>query len=140
MPNPLVLPIGPGFSFKEGVTIYKVSDHNRSEIDISYERIENRKRMADGTMRTFVVAQKRNWKTSWKDLPREDQQTADGFMGAESLKTWYDNHLGSFQLVITDGENDTETVWVMFDNFNCAISKRSVYTDLYEVDMSLVEV
>jgi hypothetical protein len=141
MPNPLILPIGPGFSFKDNpVTTYKVSDHNRSEIDISYERIENRKRMADGTMRTFVVAQKRSWKTSWKDLPREDEQTADGFMGADSLKNWYDTHLGSFQLVVTDGENNTETVNVMFDNFSCTLSKRSIYTDLYDVEMSLVEV
>jgi hypothetical protein len=142
MPNPLTLPIGPGFSFKDTAspTTYKVSDHNRSEIDISYDRVENRKRMADGTMRTFVVAQKRSWKASWKDLPREDVQTADGFMGAASLKSWYDSHLGSFQLVITDGENSTETVLVMFDSFICTLSKRSIYTDLYNVEMALVEV
>lgn len=140
MPNPLTLPIGPGISFKEGLTTYKISDHNRSEIDIGYDRIENKKRMADGTLRTFVVAQKRTWKTSWKFLPREDIQTADGFMGAQGLKNWYDNHLGSFQLIVTYGENNTETIVVMFDNFSCTIVKRSIYTDLYNVELALSEV
>lgn len=140
MAPPLVLPIGPGISFKEGSTTYKLSDHNRSEINTSYDRIENRKRMADGTMRTFVVAQKRNWKVSWEDLPKNDIQTADGFMGAINLKAWYDNHLGSFQLVLTNGDNTIETVWVMFDSFSCKLTKRSAYTDLYDIDMSLAEV
>jgi hypothetical protein len=140
MAPPLVLPIGPGLSFKEGPTITKVSDHNRSELTVNYDRIENRKRMADGTMRTFVVTQKRNWKTSWEDLPKNDIQTADGFMGAINIKSWYDNHLGSFQVVLTEGDNSTETVWVMFDNFSCKLKKRSSYTDLYDIDMSLVEV
>lgn len=140
MAPPLVLPIDAGLAFKEGSTIYRLSDHNRSPIDISYDRIENRKRMANGTMRTFVVAQKRTWKASWEDLPREDIQTADGFMGAESMKTWYGLHKGSFQLIITNGENVSETVLVMFENFSCKLSKRSIYTDLYDVDMTLVEV
>jgi len=140
MAPPLVLPIDAGLAFKESGITYRLSDHNRSPIDISYDRIENRKRMADGTMRTFVVAQKRSWKTSWEDLPREDIQTADGFMGAQSMKTWYDSHLGSFELIITNGENFTESVIVMFDNFSCKLSKRSIYTDLYDVDMALVEV
>jgi hypothetical protein len=140
VPNPLVLPIGPGLAFKEGATLYKVSDHNRSEIDVSYQKIENKKRMADATLRTFVVARKRTWKTSWKDLPRESAYTVDGFMGADAMKAWYDSHLGSFQVVLTNGDNEIETVWVMFDNFNCSVSKRSRYTDLYSVDMSLEEV
>lgn len=140
MPNILVLPIGAGLAFKVGSVTHKLTDHNRSEITVSLERIENRKRMADGTMRTFVVATKRNWKVTWNTVPVNDNQTVDGFWGAKSIKTFYDTTLGSFQLILTDGQNVTETVTVMFDNFGYKLNKRSKYTDLYDIDMALVEV
>jgi|ERR1044072_1784258 hypothetical protein len=140
MANILVLPISAGLAFKVGSTIHKLTDHKRSEISVGYERIENRKRMADGTMRTFVVATKRNWKVSWEMLPRDDNQTVDGFWSAVSMKDFYDETLGSFDLRITDGTNTVETVKVMFDSFSCKLKKRSAYTDFYDVDMSLVEV
>lgn len=140
MPNPLILPIGTGMTFKVGSNLYKLSDHNRREIAVSMERIENRKRMADGTMRTFVVAQKRTWKTSWEDLPKNDIQTADGFWGALSIIDFYQETFGSFELILTFGNNTTETRTVMFNDFGFNLTKRSSYTDFYDIDMSLVEV
>jgi hypothetical protein len=140
MPNPLILPIDTGMIFKVGSTLNRLSDHNRSPIAVTMDRIENRKRMADGTMRTFVVATKRQWKTSWEDLPRENIQTADGFWGAVALISFYQSTLGSFQLVLTDGNNATETTTVMFDNFDFKLTKRSKYTDFYDIDLAVVEV
>jgi hypothetical protein len=140
MPNPLILPIDTGMIFKVASTLNRLSDHNRSPIAVTMDRIENRKRMADATMRTFVVATKRMWKTSWEDLPREDNQTADGFWGSESLIQFYQSTLGSFELVITNGNNETETTTVMFDNFDFKLTKRSRYTDFYDIDLSIVEV
>lgn len=140
MPNPLILPIGTGMTFKVGSTEYKLSDHNRKEISVSMERIENRKRMADATMRTFVVAQKRTWKTSWEDLPKNDNQTADGFWGALSIIDFYQDTLGSFDLILTFGDNTREARTVMFNDFSFNLTKRSTYTDFYDIDMSLVEV
>jgi hypothetical protein len=46
-----------------------ISDHNRSEINISNERIEQRQRMANGTMRSFFIADKLTIDTSWSMLP-----------------------------------------------------------------------
>jgi hypothetical protein len=46
-----------------------ISDHNRSEINISNERIEQRQRMANGTMRSFFIADKLTITTSWTMLP-----------------------------------------------------------------------
>lgn len=140
MPNPLVLPIGPGLSFKVGLTVNKVSDHNRSELNISKDRIENRKRMADGTLRTYLVAKKRKFSTSWKNLPRDNNQTADGFWGASAISDFYDDTDGSFEIVLTYGNNSTETVLVMFDSFSAKLSKRSTYTDLYTIDLTLEEI
>lgn len=140
MPNPLVLPIGPGLSFISGFIVNKITDHNRSELSISKERIENRKRMADGTLRSYVVAKKRKFSTSWKDLPRENNQTADGFWGAKAISDFYDDTDGSFEIVLTYGDNSTENVLVMFDSFNAKITKRSIYTDLYNIDLTLEEI
>lgn len=140
MPNTLVLPIDVGMTFKVGSTLNRLSDHNRDAISVTMDRIENRKRMADGTMRTFVVATKRQWKTSWEDLPRENNQTVDGYWGAASIIDFYEDTLGSFELVITDGENATETTTVMFDSFDFKLTKRGIYTDFYDIDLSVVEV
>jgi hypothetical protein len=46
-----------------------LSDHNRSQIGITNERIEQRQRMANGTMRSFFIADKLTVDTSWSMLP-----------------------------------------------------------------------
>lgn len=46
-----------------------LSDHNRSEINISNQRIEQRQRMVNGTMRAYHIADKINVSTSWNMLP-----------------------------------------------------------------------
>lgn len=56
-----------------------VTDHNRSELGIDPERIESRKRMANGTMRKYFVADKHTFTVSWNDIPHLASQTVDGF-------------------------------------------------------------
>ena len=46
-----------------------LSDHNRSQIGITNERIEQRQRMANGTMRSFFIADKLSIDISWSMLP-----------------------------------------------------------------------
>jgi hypothetical protein len=46
-----------------------LSDHNRSQIGITNQRIEQRQRMASGTMRSFFIADKLTIDTSWSMLP-----------------------------------------------------------------------
>jgi hypothetical protein len=46
-----------------------LSDHNRSQIGMTNERIEQRQRMANGTMRSFFIADKLSIDTSWSMLP-----------------------------------------------------------------------
>jgi hypothetical protein len=48
---------------------YPLTDHNRESISFDYEIIERSARMADGTMRKFVVAKKMKINTAWHDLP-----------------------------------------------------------------------
>jgi len=46
-----------------------LSDHNRSSLNMTKERIENRERMINGSMRSYHVADKITISTSWQRLP-----------------------------------------------------------------------
>jgi hypothetical protein len=50
-------------------TFLILSDHNRSPIDVKTERIEERKRMINGRMRSFHIADKISISISWDNLP-----------------------------------------------------------------------
>ena len=46
-----------------------LSDHNKSELSITAQRIESRKRMVNGTMRSYHISDKYNFSWSWDMLP-----------------------------------------------------------------------
>lgn len=141
----ITLPIWCGLTFARPADLdyssKKLSDHNRSPINMDFEKIENRERMANGTLRTYVVSNKRKLKASWENLPRQDALTADGFWGANSIRNFYvSNGDGPFWVTINYGDATNEYFQVMFTDFSIRLSKRSIYTDLYNVDFGLEEV
>lgn len=56
-----------------------ISDHNRDPLDISTERIEQRQRMANGTMRSYHIADKRTVSTSWGMIPSRSSYVSGNF-------------------------------------------------------------
>lgn len=136
MNRPLILPIDALISFNNN----RVSDHNRQPIDIDYKPIEYRKRMVNGQLRRLLVAEKRSFKISWEMLPKNNIQTADGFWGALSIINFYKTVQQGFDLKITYGNNTTEIIEVLFESFSYNIKNRSVYTDFYNIDMTLEEI
>ena len=52
-----------------------LSDHNRSEISISKQRIETRQRMINATMRSYHIDDKINLSLSWQNLPSRSYST-----------------------------------------------------------------
>jgi hypothetical protein len=105
-----------------------LSDHNRSEIKMSPQRIEKRERMINGHMRSYHIADKMNFDWQWSALPSrafsanpnfngttgkslmtgksglpsaiDSQYTVDGGAGAAELLDWYENHKGSFWMFL----------------------------------------
>lgn len=85
----------------------QLTDHNRDSLNLSYEVIEKASRMADGTLRKYVVAKKRKLSTSWKELPSGTlnpynsssagnsglTMTVDGNRGGAWMKTFYEANL-----------------------------------------------
>jgi hypothetical protein len=53
----------------EDGTWYQLTDHNRQPIKISYEVIEKTNRMADGTLRRYVINRKHKISASWQMVP-----------------------------------------------------------------------
>jgi hypothetical protein len=97
-----------------------LSDHNRSELNFSGKRIEQRQRTINGRMRSYHIADKLNMSVSWNMLPSRsyyqnaqfDEEglspyknqtgefTADGGAGGVELLDWYENHTGPFWMFL----------------------------------------
>ena len=106
-----------------------LSDHNRSEISFTTNRLENRKRMVNGHMRSYHIADKLKVSTNWNLLPSRafnkdpdfsengnptaintinnplTEYTADGGAGGSDLLNWYNNNPGSFYMFISYDKN-----------------------------------
>lgn len=140
----MILPLTCGITFARpsdpGYLTARVTDHNRSAISVTYDKIENKQRMVDGTLRKFVVATKRKFSVSWTELPRQDSVTVDRFWGANSLKEFYESHDGDFYATLNFGDGTNEIVHVMFNEFDLKLSKRGIYTDHYDLNLGLDEI
>ena len=73
----------------DNVTFYKLTDHNRKEIDINPNLIEQSQRMANGKMRKYVIASKRIINTSWVDVPSLSSNTVDSNFSSAWLAEFY---------------------------------------------------
>lgn len=62
-----------------------LSDHNRSEINITPRRIEQRQRTVNGRMRSYHVADKLEFTFSWNMLPSRAYSTISEFLGTDTI-------------------------------------------------------
>lgn len=90
-------------------TYFQLTDHNRQPIQISYDIIDKAARMADGTMRKYVIAKKKKVSVSWSMIPSGTGQpynprattnanngytfTVDGNKGGAWMKSFYEQNL-----------------------------------------------
>jgi hypothetical protein len=102
------------FSIYNGISVsldkstwYDLTDHNRQPIVYSPQRIEQSQRMANGTMRKFVIANKGLYDVSWQMVPSGSANitsqsgqtitsyspTVDGKLGAGFMKAFYDTYV-----------------------------------------------
>jgi hypothetical protein len=136
-----------------------LSDDNRSDLSVSVERIEYKKRMINGRMRSYHVADKKSFDVSWTDFPSssaivsEALSGAVGIAGGKDILQWHEDHAGSFWMTLVydtpspDGGGSSENnryrlEWynVFFDSFDFNVTKRGLTYDHWNVSMSLVEV
>jgi hypothetical protein len=138
-----------------GTNYIYVSDNNRSELSVSFERIEYKQRMINGTMRSYHVADKKNFSTSWEKLPSRKTQVTEysassNFAGGQEMLKWYEDHTGDFWMLLVydvdstvatgDIKKNVEKVNVFFGDFSYNIVDRGFDLDLWNINLSLVEV
>lgn len=70
-------------------TWYKLTDHNRKEIAETSDNIEVSSRMANGTLKKYVIANKNKISTSWTYVPTKSSECVDGNFGAGWLESFY---------------------------------------------------
>ena len=129
-------------------TFNKVTEHNRSDLDVSIERIEQVTRTSDGTLRKNYITDKRKFSASWTMLPSYRTLTVDGAWGAEDLRTFYLSNEGktSFRIRINLAKNGTdqtssgyEEYTVVFGGCNFSVVKRGLQPH-WNVSIELEEV
>jgi hypothetical protein len=124
-----------------------LSDHNRSDIAFSTNRLENKKRMVNGHLRSYHIADKMNVSFAYNLLPSRSydgdpefdnngvaavpglsEYTADGGAGGAELLEWYDLNTGSFYMFLSYDKPQS---------FNTTIYENlDKYSDVLEVFIS----
>ena len=126
----------------------KLTEHNRSELGISIERIEQTQRMANGSLRKYFVADKKRFDVSWSMLPGTRGYTVDGQWGALDLIEFYNSTegQGTFSIRLNFAKSGTsqessgyEEYTVSCTSFNATLLKRGE-VPFYNVSMSMEQV
>lgn len=146
----------------KGGPLSKLSDHNRSPLSEEVERVENKKRMANGTLRRYSVVKKRTYTCSWELLPSTNTvsgglKTADGGLAGEDLEALHNNYDTPIRMILRRGsarglsvptvadtalpysDDDFYIVNVMISEFSKDTVKRGK-VDLWNVSITFEEV
>jgi hypothetical protein len=129
-----------------------LSDDNREPIEFKPLRIETRKRMANGRMRSYHIADKLTISTSWNMLPsrayalrpnysqetgkspyanvNSQEYTTDGGAGGVDILDWYENHKGSFWVFLAYDK------YSVFGDNDAAYAHLTQYNQLIEMFIS----
>jgi hypothetical protein len=140
-----------GFPIIDGVEredFIILSDHNRGDISFSANRLENRKRMINGHMRSYHIADKMNVSFSYSLLPSRSfdgdpqfnssgvatnlnliEHTVDGGAGGAELLEWYTSNPGSFYMFLSYDKPQEFSLQNRYQNLN-------KYSDELEVFIS----
>ena len=102
----------------------KVTEHNRSALDLGIDRIEKVVRTSNGTLRKNHIADKRKFQLSWEMLPSYRNLTIDGGWGAEDLRSFYfgDEGKQSFNIRVNLAKTGLDQSSSGYESYNVVIS------------------
>ena len=143
----------------DNITWYALTDHNRTDIKLSPEIIEKSERMADGTMRKYIVAKKQKISTSWSMIPSKSNLTVDSNKSSAWLEAFYFANssipiyvkiTGAFETIPTIGEipietsatglTTSKTLRVFITSFSKTTKHRNVNADFVDMDIEFTEI
>jgi hypothetical protein len=142
-------------------TWYKLTDHNRGEITVTPELIQNESRMANGTLKKYVIAQKDKISTSWSYVPSKTSECVDGNRGAAWLESFYKANVGVpiyVKLIVSElttdpargfppddsyfvtAQSGSKTYNAYISNFSKRIINRTKVSDYVSMDIEFTEI
>jgi uncharacterized protein YgiM (DUF1202 family) len=142
-------------------TWYKLTDHNRAEITITPELIQNESRMANGTLKKYVVAQKDKISTSWSFVPSKTSECVDGNKSAAWLESFYKANVGIpiyIKVIVSEittgtargsvpddfyfksAQEGSKEYTVFISNFSKRVLKRTKVSDYVSMDIEFTEI
>lgn len=133
---------------KDELSFRRITEHNRDSFTIRPLRIEQNTRMANGTLRRFFVAEKKQFDLNWTMLPSYRNETVDGAWGAEDIKAFYESANGrkSFRIKINTSssasaaDSSTDNIYtVVFTSCEFTVVKRGLQP-YWNVSVSLEQV
>jgi hypothetical protein len=148
----MIFPLLPIVSLKSEHDEGFLTDHNRSELSVSYEDVGSYNRTAMGTLRGFSVAKKRTFSLSWERTPANQLATVDGGWSGAELLEFYSSLVGEIELSIYSREMSTavnspiETITVRMKEPSYDVVKRNwrmsngVLTDMWNFSCSWEEI
>jgi hypothetical protein len=85
-----------------------LSDHSRSPLNLDYDIIQKEQRMANGTMRKYVVSKKKTFSCSWSMLPTKSSMIVDSNADAKLMKKYYEKYCAApLRLSLYHGRNSS---------------------------------
>jgi hypothetical protein len=126
-----------------------LSDHSRSPLSITYDVLSKSDRMADGTLKRYVVARKKIIQCQWSMLPTIRAHVADGNADSRDMKEFYESNLFR-QMDMTmnfhrnhterSGSGYSESLAVYWNSFSFEVVKRYKDFDYWNVTAEFLEV
>lgn len=124
-----------------------LSDDSRTPLSVDYEVIENSQRMANGTMRKYIISKKRTFSCTWNMLPTSSSILIDKHADANKLKKFYELycHAPLSMTLYHKKNNDTtngyqESYNVYWTSFNYEVVKRLKNLDYWNVNVEFTEI
>jgi hypothetical protein len=125
----------------------KVTEHNRSEFNITPMRFEKTQRMANGSLRKYWNVDKQKFSLSWNMLPSYRSLTVDGAWGAEDLRSFYNANQGAtFGIRVNFAKTGTNQESSGYEEYTVSITDASFVVlkrglqPFWNVSLSLEEV
>ncbi len=124
-----------------------LTEHGRSTLDLSAERIGSTERMLNGSMRTAFIAKKYSISVSWDNVPSADTALFDysnSAKGGKWIKDFYDTDASHKEVLITLSYDGTDlTLNMIITDFSYEVVKRTTNPgnyDLVNISLSLEEI
>lgn len=117
-----------------------LTDHNRSALSVSNQRLVNDIRTQFGDLRRYYRADKKTFSVSWTMLPQDSESTVDRNLGAEDMVALFNSLTGAFDLKIYYDFGEEEEYRAVITDFSSELSKRWLPYRFYEVSVAMEEV